>query len=184
MGRLSEFDTRFRTHGWWNERRQRVSSGPGACSREKLRFAFRCYFGVEPWSDYTELHWGPDWQIYVSPVAPTEVCVVVMSLDRKMRIADALRRDSGSSGTSGCNTDSSYRTWRYHEYPNAPAYFPGPHCCCWRCRGVCRRHYRRRSVFVVPACDGNCSCVENINPRLYAEQHRALHGGQCSWLLL
>lgn len=66
-------------------------AGLGACSREKLRFAYRCHYAVQPWSDYMELHWAAECQIYVTPVARTEVCVVVMSSDRTIRTADALR---------------------------------------------------------------------------------------------
>ena len=44
-------------------------AGLAACSREKLRFAFRSHF-TEPWSDYMELHWAHDCQIYVTPVHP------------------------------------------------------------------------------------------------------------------
>jgi flavin-dependent dehydrogenase len=65
-------------------------AGLESCTRDARRFGFRAHFPVAPWSDCMELHWGPNCQIYVTPVAAREVCVVVMSNDRKLRVADAL----------------------------------------------------------------------------------------------
>ena len=37
-----------------------------------------------------ELHWGPGCQIYVTPVAPEEICFALVSRDPKLRLDDAL----------------------------------------------------------------------------------------------
>jgi menaquinone-9 beta-reductase len=37
-----------------------------------------------------ELHWGPDCQVYVTPVGPQEVCVALISSDPKLRLERAL----------------------------------------------------------------------------------------------
>jgi len=63
-----------------------------ACTRDTRRFGFRAHFPVAPWSDRMELHWGPECQVYVTPVSSAEVCVVVMSVDPKIRLAGALER--------------------------------------------------------------------------------------------
>ncbi|HVI07764.1 MAG TPA: NAD(P)/FAD-dependent oxidoreductase [Candidatus Binatia bacterium] len=71
------------------------------------RYAFRRHYRVAPWSQYMELHWGPDCQIYVTPIAADEVCVVVMSRNPKLRLDEALscvpsveRRLRGKEGAS------------------------------------------------------------------------------------
>jgi flavin-dependent dehydrogenase len=55
-----------------------------------LRFAFRRHYRVAPWTDYMELHWGTDCQVYVTPVSPNEVCVALISSDPKLRLERAL----------------------------------------------------------------------------------------------
>jgi menaquinone-9 beta-reductase len=58
--------------------------------KAKLRFAFRRHYRVAPWTDFMELHWGPDCQVYVTPVSPSEVCVALISSDPKLRLERAL----------------------------------------------------------------------------------------------
>jgi len=60
-------------------------SNPG-----KTRYGFRRHFQVAPWADYVEIHWGTGCQIYVTPVAPDEVGVALLSRDPKLRVMDAL----------------------------------------------------------------------------------------------
>lgn len=55
------------------------------------RFAFRRHYGISPWTDYMELHWGRNAQIYVTPVACDEVCVAVVSHDPHLRLDQALQ---------------------------------------------------------------------------------------------
>lgn len=58
--------------------------------RERRRYAFRRHYRIAPWSPYMELHWGPKCQIYVTPVAHDEICVVSMARSPKVRLDDAL----------------------------------------------------------------------------------------------
>jgi flavin-dependent dehydrogenase len=59
---------------------------------EERRFGFRGHYPIAPWSDYVEIHWQDDCQFYVTPIAASEVCVVLMSRDPHLRIAGALPR--------------------------------------------------------------------------------------------
>jgi len=54
------------------------------------RFAFRRHYQVHPWTEFMELHWGRDCQIYVTPVSGEEVCVALVSSSPKLRLDDAL----------------------------------------------------------------------------------------------
>jgi 2-polyprenyl-6-methoxyphenol hydroxylase-like FAD-dependent oxidoreductase len=59
-------------------------------ARNSRRFAFRRHYGIAPWSDFMEIHWSDHCQIYVTPVADREICVVVISRDPHLRLDDAL----------------------------------------------------------------------------------------------
>jgi flavin-dependent dehydrogenase len=59
--------------------------------RKNQRYAFRRHYRVAPWSDSMELHWGPDCQVYVTPVGAEQVCVALISRDPSLRLEDALR---------------------------------------------------------------------------------------------
>ncbi len=54
------------------------------------RFAFRRHYQVRPWTDFMELHWGRNCQIYVTPVSGEEVCVALVSSSPQLRLDDAL----------------------------------------------------------------------------------------------
>jgi 2-polyprenyl-6-methoxyphenol hydroxylase-like FAD-dependent oxidoreductase len=54
-------------------------------TREKRRYGFRRHYRIAPWSSYMELHWGTSSQIYITPIAPDEICVVTISRDPKLR---------------------------------------------------------------------------------------------------
>ena len=54
------------------------------------RFGFRKHFYVRPWAERVEVHWGACGQIYITPVSPHEICVVLLSRDRHQRIHHAL----------------------------------------------------------------------------------------------
>ncbi len=43
------------------------------------RFGFRRHYEIPPWSDYMEVHWGLGGQVYITPVAPNCVCVVLIT---------------------------------------------------------------------------------------------------------
>src|SRR6266852_1163440 len=51
------------------------------------RFAFRRHYGVQPWSNCTELYWGRSAQAYVTPVGSHEICIVLISRDPQARFA-------------------------------------------------------------------------------------------------
>ncbi len=67
-------------------------AGIAAVRREGKRFGFRRHYPIAPWSDYVEIHWSDGCQFYVTPVGANEVCVVLMSRNQHLRIADALPR--------------------------------------------------------------------------------------------
>jgi menaquinone-9 beta-reductase len=50
------------------------------------RFAFRRHYLIKPWSDCVEVHWGRSGQVYVTPVAEDEICVVIVSRRRDLRL--------------------------------------------------------------------------------------------------
>jgi menaquinone-9 beta-reductase len=72
--------------------RVRAWAGLGACRRDTRRYGFRRHFQIAHWADTVEIHWGEGCQIYVTPVAPEEVGVAVISSDPKLRVHDALRQ--------------------------------------------------------------------------------------------
>ena len=65
-------------------------AGLDACHHESCRFGSRRHYAMAPWSQYMEIHWGDGCQLYITPVAPTEVCVVLISRDHRLRLEDAL----------------------------------------------------------------------------------------------
>jgi menaquinone-9 beta-reductase len=56
------------------------------------RFAFRRHFHWHGRLEYMELHWGQNFQVYVTPVGATEACVVVISRDAHLRLEQAFVR--------------------------------------------------------------------------------------------
>ena len=56
-----------------------------------LRYGFSSHFQITPWSDYVEVHWGRDCQIYVTPIGRQEICVAVLTANPKSRLADMLK---------------------------------------------------------------------------------------------
>jgi flavin-dependent dehydrogenase len=65
-------------------------AGLDACERDSRRFGFRRHYAVPAWSEFMEIHWGDGCQLYITPVGPSEVCVVLISRNPKLRLADAL----------------------------------------------------------------------------------------------
>jgi len=70
--------------------RVRKWSGLDAFTRDSRRYGFRQHFRIPPWTDYVEIHWGDGCQIYVTPVAPDEVSVALLTRNSKQRLGDAL----------------------------------------------------------------------------------------------
>ena len=63
-----------------------------ACARQSRRYGFRRHFPLAPWSDFMEIHWGEDCQLYVTPVSDAEICVVLISSDHRLRLDHVLPR--------------------------------------------------------------------------------------------
>jgi flavin-dependent dehydrogenase len=61
----------------------------------RKRFGFCTHFQVRPWSDEAEVHWGRGCQMFITPLAGQEVCVVVISRDPALRLEGALSRFPG-----------------------------------------------------------------------------------------
>lgn len=65
-------------------------AGLDACARDSRRFGFRRHYRVAPWSEYMQIHWGRDCQLYVTPVGAEEVCAVLISRNPRLRLDDAM----------------------------------------------------------------------------------------------
>jgi menaquinone-9 beta-reductase len=68
----------------------RRRAGLESARSESFRYGFRRHYRVAPWSEYMESYWGDGFQIYVTPVSPDEVCVVLMSSHAGFRLDNAL----------------------------------------------------------------------------------------------
>lgn len=60
--------------------------------RNSTRFAFRRHYAIAPWSGYVEIYWAEGCQVYVTPVAPAEICVALISRQPELRLDEALAR--------------------------------------------------------------------------------------------
>lgn len=67
--------------------RVRRWAGLDVHSGNRLRYACRRHYFVEPWSDRIEIYWTRDGQAYVTPVGERHVCVVLISSRFGMRFA-------------------------------------------------------------------------------------------------
>ncbi len=65
-------------------------AGLDACRRDSRRYGFRRHYCVAPWSDFMEIHWGDGCQLYITPVSASEICVVLISRDRRLRLDETL----------------------------------------------------------------------------------------------
>jgi flavin-dependent dehydrogenase len=70
--------------------RVRRWAGLDSYHHDSCRYGFRSHYGLEPWSELMELHWGDGCQLYITPVADDEICVALLSRDPRLRLADAL----------------------------------------------------------------------------------------------
>ena len=69
--------------------------------RNLVRFAQRRHYRVVPWTDFVEVHWARGCQFYLTPVAPAEVCVAVVSDNPKLGLDDALAESPELSARFG-----------------------------------------------------------------------------------
>ncbi|MDQ2842361.1 MAG: NAD(P)/FAD-dependent oxidoreductase [Acidobacteriota bacterium] len=68
----------------------RRQAGLNRTVHQTRRYGFRRHYRIAPWSSYMELHWGPQCQIYVTPVSHDEVCVALISRQPQLRLDTAL----------------------------------------------------------------------------------------------
>jgi menaquinone-9 beta-reductase len=68
----------------------RCWAGLDACHGGNQRFGFRRHYRVAPWSEFMEVHWGEDCQLYIGPVSAEEVCAVLITRDQRLRLDEAL----------------------------------------------------------------------------------------------
>ena len=72
-------------------RREGVRAVLAARCKKQKRFGFRQHFRMAPWTDLVEVYWGASCQIAVTPTAPDEVGLAMISRNPAMRIQSALR---------------------------------------------------------------------------------------------
>jgi flavin-dependent dehydrogenase len=72
-----------------NSRVRRWASLDGASS-ESFRYGFRRHYRLRPWTDFMEVYWGPGCQMYVTAVAPDEVCAALLTRHPHLRLDAAL----------------------------------------------------------------------------------------------
>jgi flavin-dependent dehydrogenase len=67
-------------------------AGLDACHHDSRRFGYRRHYRIAPWSEFMEIHWADGCQLYITPTAADELCVVLISRDPHLRLDDALPR--------------------------------------------------------------------------------------------
>ena len=70
--------------------RIREWAGLSCGSRTVLRIGLRRHFRISRWTDLVEVHWGDSGQAYVTPIAPNEICVAVISRDPRVRFDELI----------------------------------------------------------------------------------------------
>jgi flavin-dependent dehydrogenase len=59
--------------------RVRKASGLDYGMEFERRIGIRRHYKIQPWTDLVEIYWGDYCQAYVTPIAPDEICVAVIS---------------------------------------------------------------------------------------------------------
>jgi flavin-dependent dehydrogenase len=72
--------------------RVRRWTGLDAVRSESFRYGFRRHYRVRPWTDFMEIYWGPDCQMYVTPVGAGVACVALITRDPHVRMDAAMPR--------------------------------------------------------------------------------------------
>ncbi len=70
--------------------RLRTWAGLQPGHRERTRYGFRQHFLAAPWTDLVEVYWGDGCQIAVTPTAPDEVGLAMVTRNSQMRMRQAL----------------------------------------------------------------------------------------------
>ncbi len=68
----------------------RQMAGLGAGKVYRQRYGFRSRYQMRPWSSFVEVHWADCGQVYVTPLGAEEVCVVLITSDKSLRLEAAL----------------------------------------------------------------------------------------------
>lgn len=102
----------------------RKKSGLFPSRAVSTRYGFRRHYQIAPWTDYVEVHWANCGQMYVTPIAPDQVCVAFITRDPAVRFDVALPqfeklanrvRNAEISGTTAGATTSCRRLSRVHS---------------------------------------------------------------------
>ncbi|HVB81761.1 MAG TPA: FAD-dependent monooxygenase [Candidatus Binataceae bacterium] len=56
------------------------------------RIGLRQHFRIRPWTDFVEVHWRRESQVYVTPVGPHEICIALLGNEAGLRMADLADR--------------------------------------------------------------------------------------------
>ena len=70
--------------------RVRRWAGLEATRHESSRYGFRRHYRAAPWTEFMEIYWGAGFQMYVTPVNQSEICVALITRDPKIRLGRAL----------------------------------------------------------------------------------------------
>jgi flavin-dependent dehydrogenase len=89
---LKDIEARWIVGADGSSSRVRRWAGLDRCVHNTHRFAYRHHYGLAPWTDLMEIHWGEDCQIYVTPTAANEVCIALISREQNLRLEKALER--------------------------------------------------------------------------------------------
>jgi flavin-dependent dehydrogenase len=89
-GELAEASARWIVGADGYQSRVRKWAGLERWRSQRERFGFRVHFQVTPWTEYVEVHWHPEFQIYVAPVGEQEVLVALLCRDPHLRVQEAL----------------------------------------------------------------------------------------------
>lgn len=68
----------------------RKKSGIFPSHAVSTRYGFRRHYEVAPWTDFVEVYWADCGQMYVTPIAPDQVCVALITRDPHLRFDAAL----------------------------------------------------------------------------------------------
>lgn len=68
----------------------RQMAGLAAGRLYRRRYGFRLYYRVRPWSPFVEVHWANCGQVYVTPIGKEDICVVLITRDKHVRLQDVL----------------------------------------------------------------------------------------------
>jgi flavin-dependent dehydrogenase len=68
----------------------RKKSGLFPSRAVSTRYGFRRHYQVAPWTDFVEVHWADCGQMYLTPIAPDQVCVAFITREADIRFDAAL----------------------------------------------------------------------------------------------